>query len=132
VAWAASQQRIVGQAGHRVTVLEAAERLSEVGAGIQLGPNLTRLLIGWGLHEKLKRIAVIPEAITFQRCKPVSADFWLRVNEINRGDGGESGMDEMGRRDGEIVRCSLLPLSAFIMHIAPKYLPASRLFGPSP
>ncbi|MGB7078276.1 MAG: FAD-dependent oxidoreductase, partial [Xanthobacteraceae bacterium] len=31
--------------GFRVVVLEQAERLAEVGAGIQLSPNATRLLL---------------------------------------------------------------------------------------
>jgi salicylate hydroxylase len=52
-----------------VTVLEAAPAIGEVGAGIQIGPNLTRLLIRWGLDEKLRAVAVKPEAITFRRCK---------------------------------------------------------------
>jgi salicylate hydroxylase len=59
----------LAQAGHKVTVLEAAPAIGEVGAGIQIGPNLTRLLIRWGLDEKLRAVAVKPEAITFRRCK---------------------------------------------------------------
>jgi salicylate hydroxylase len=59
----------MGQAGHKVTVLESASAISEIGAGIQMGPNLTRLLLRWGLGEKLKMVAVVPEAITFRRCE---------------------------------------------------------------
>jgi salicylate hydroxylase len=59
----------LGSAGHNVTVLEAASAIGEVGAGIQVGPNLTRLLIRWGLSEKLKEVSVVPEAITFRRCE---------------------------------------------------------------
>jgi salicylate hydroxylase len=59
----------LGEAGHHVTVLEAATAIGEVGAGIQLSPNLTRLLIRWGLGDKLKELTVMPEAITFRRCK---------------------------------------------------------------
>lgn len=59
----------LGQAGHRVTVVESAPAIGEVGAGIQIGPNLTRLLIRWGLGPKLKEIAVVPEAILFRRCE---------------------------------------------------------------
>lgn len=32
----------LGQAGHNVTVVEAASTLGEVGAGIQISPNVTR------------------------------------------------------------------------------------------
>jgi salicylate hydroxylase len=59
----------LGQAGHIVTILEAAEELSEVGAGVQITPNATRLLIRWGLGEKLKQTAVCPQAVCFRRCK---------------------------------------------------------------
>lgn len=44
--------------GHRVTVLEQASRLSEVGAGIQLAPNATRALFALGLRESLIQEAV--------------------------------------------------------------------------
>lgn len=36
--------------GHSVTVLESTSSLSEIGAGLQLTPNSTRLLQGWGLY----------------------------------------------------------------------------------
>ncbi|GBE85602.1 FAD-dependent monooxygenase OpS4 [Sparassis crispa] len=57
----------LAQAGHRITVLEAAEAIGEVGAGIQVSPNVTRLLVRWGLGPALAEIAVKPEAIVFRR-----------------------------------------------------------------
>lgn len=59
----------LGRAGHQVTMVEAAPAIGEVGAGIQLGPNLTRLLIRWGLEAKLKEMAVKPSALAFRRCE---------------------------------------------------------------
>ncbi|KAJ7094215.1 hypothetical protein C8R44DRAFT_952015 [Mycena epipterygia] len=59
----------LGRAGHKVTVLERASEISDVGAGIQVGPNFSRLLIRWGLKERLEKLATKPEAITFLRCK---------------------------------------------------------------
>ncbi|EPQ57084.1 FAD/NAD P-binding domain-containing protein [Gloeophyllum trabeum ATCC 11539] len=59
----------LGQAGHRITVLESAPAIGEVGAGIQTTPNLTRLLIRWGLGPVLKEITVKPEALAFHRWK---------------------------------------------------------------
>jgi len=41
------------QSGHQVTVLEQASELSEVGAGIQLGPNAMRILTSWGLLQAI-------------------------------------------------------------------------------
>lgn len=59
----------MAQAGHKVTVVESSPVLSEVGAGIQLSPNITRLLIRWGLGRQLKNFAVKPEAIRFRKCE---------------------------------------------------------------
>jgi salicylate hydroxylase len=49
--------------GFRVVVLEKAERLEEVGAGLQLSPNATHVLVGLGLAEPLRSRAVVPEAV---------------------------------------------------------------------
>ena len=62
-------------AGHHVTVLEAAPKLAEVGAGIQLTPNVTRLLRRWGLSETLGSQSVQPGTIWLRRWedgKPIS------------------------------------------------------------
>jgi salicylate hydroxylase len=48
--------------GFRVIVLEKAERLEETGAGLQLSPNASRVLIDLGLKPRLSR-AVTPEAV---------------------------------------------------------------------
>ncbi|MHC2438922.1 FAD-dependent monooxygenase [Bradyrhizobium sp. USDA 4451] len=50
--------------GFRVVVLEKAERLEEAGAGIQLSPNASRILVELGLKEPLARRAVTPESVT--------------------------------------------------------------------
>ena len=53
----------LAQRGFRVVVLDQAERLEETGAGIQLSPNATRVLIGLGLEERLAADAVAPAAV---------------------------------------------------------------------
>ena len=55
---------MLARSGFRVTLLEQAARLSETGAGIQLSPNVTRILIGLGLGERLRAAASVPEAVT--------------------------------------------------------------------
>jgi salicylate hydroxylase len=50
--------------GFRVVVLEKAERLEETGAGLQLSPNASHVLAGFGLKERLGSRAVVPEAIS--------------------------------------------------------------------
>ena len=53
----------LSRSGFRVLVLEQAERLEETGAGIQLSPNATRILIGLGLADRLAPHVVAPTAI---------------------------------------------------------------------
>ena len=48
------------QRGVRVTVLEQAPSLGEVGAGIQTAPNASRLLLGLGLRRQLEAIHTEP------------------------------------------------------------------------
>jgi salicylate hydroxylase len=49
--------------GFRVTLIDKARRLEEAGAGLQLSPNVTRILIDLGLGEPLARQAVAIDAI---------------------------------------------------------------------
>src|SRR4051812_44955177 len=50
--------------GFRVVVLEKAARLEEAGAGLQLSPNASRILVELGLKDRLSARAVTPEAIS--------------------------------------------------------------------
>jgi salicylate hydroxylase len=51
------------QRGVPVQLIERAAQLSEVGAGIQIGPNVTRILQAWGLGGALARVAAFPEQL---------------------------------------------------------------------
>ncbi len=51
------------RAGCNVRVLERAAAFSEVGAGVQLGPNVTRVLRAWGLHDALRSVAAFPDRL---------------------------------------------------------------------
>jgi salicylate hydroxylase len=53
--------------GHRVTIFESAQELLEVGAGLQVTPNSSRLLQAWGLPEELWRSGAEPSAVTVHR-----------------------------------------------------------------
>ncbi|HMJ41598.1 MAG TPA: FAD-dependent oxidoreductase, partial [Pseudolabrys sp.] len=53
----------LSRAGLRVTVLEQAARLDETGAGIQLSPNATRILIDLGLYDLLFPLAIAPHGV---------------------------------------------------------------------
>ncbi|KXT01886.1 hypothetical protein AC578_2172 [Pseudocercospora eumusae] len=56
-------------AGHNVHVLESAPQIGEIGAGIQVLPNSSRVLIQWGLGPRLARIATIPVQVEMRRWK---------------------------------------------------------------
>jgi salicylate hydroxylase len=55
------------RAGVAVRVYEQAPELREVGAGIQMSPNATRILHRLGLEDALRRVAVRPEATEHRR-----------------------------------------------------------------
>ena len=49
--------------GAQVQLLEQAPVFGEVGAGVQLGPNVVRVLHGWGLGDALASVAAFPEQL---------------------------------------------------------------------
>ncbi|WP_245263332.1 FAD-dependent monooxygenase [Azorhizobium doebereinerae] len=51
------------RAGLKVRLLEQADALAEVGAGLQLTPNATRHLRDFGLLDALEQVAVAPRAL---------------------------------------------------------------------
>jgi salicylate hydroxylase len=51
------------RAGCEVRLYERAAQFSEVGAGVQLGPNAVRLLHGWGLQAALQAVAAFPDRL---------------------------------------------------------------------
>lgn len=50
--------------GFQVTVVEKAERLEEAGAGLQLSPNASSILVGLGLGPQLSTCAIAPDAVS--------------------------------------------------------------------
>lgn len=43
-----------------MTVFESASEIGEIGAGIQVLPNSSRILISWGLEDKIAKHATMP------------------------------------------------------------------------
>ena len=68
--------------GFRVVVLEKAARLEEAGAGLQLSPNASRILIDLGLKERLRRRAVTPEAIAIVSARAGGELLRLPLGEV--------------------------------------------------
>lgn len=53
----------LGRVGHASDVFEQAGAFTEIGAGLQLGPNAVRRLHGWGLEKALQSLASTPEQL---------------------------------------------------------------------
>jgi salicylate hydroxylase len=53
----------VARAGWHAMAFERAPEFSEVGAGVQLGPNVTRILQDWGLGDALRQVAAFPSGL---------------------------------------------------------------------
>ena len=55
--------------GLRVSVFEQAPRLAEIGAGLQLSPNATRILARLDVLRRLTPVAAMPKAIALVRAR---------------------------------------------------------------
>ncbi|MBG9387221.1 3-hydroxybenzoate 6-monooxygenase [Caenimonas aquaedulcis] len=54
---------VLARKGHRVTVLEQSAAFGEIGAGIQLGPNIFRMFDYLGLTDAVSRVAYFPPGL---------------------------------------------------------------------
>lgn len=55
--------------GHKVRVFEQAKAFGEVGAGIQVPPNSTRLFLSWGVGRHIEQYTTEPHTINIRRWK---------------------------------------------------------------
>ena len=53
----------LARARAEIRILERAPELTEVGAGVQLGPNVTRILNAWGLSPAIEKVAAYPVSL---------------------------------------------------------------------
>jgi len=67
--------------GVPVQLLERAAQLSEVGAGIQIGPNVTRILQAWGLGGALAQVAAFPKRLQARDARSGQVLGTLRLGE---------------------------------------------------
>lgn len=67
--------------GHHVEIIEQAPALSEVGAGLQISPNASRILIELGLGPALDKASMHPASITL-----ISGHSLRKIAEVPCGD----------------------------------------------
>jgi 3-hydroxybenzoate 6-monooxygenase len=90
---------VLGRAGHHVTVLEQAATFGEIGAGIQLGPNIFKMFEYLGLTDAVSQVAFFPPG--------------LGMNDVRTGEKvirvplGETARDAYGYPYGVIYRVDL-------------------------
>lgn len=54
-------------AGHTVHILEQAKAIGEVGAGIQIPPQTSRIFQSWGIFDDMKKYCVTPSRFVLRR-----------------------------------------------------------------
>ena len=81
-------------AGWQVRLFERAAEFSEVGAGIQIGPNVTRVLQEWGMDDALRATAAFPsrlvvrDAISGRRVdRPTAGEaVWPEIEKLHHNE----------------------------------------------
>jgi salicylate hydroxylase len=75
---------MLGRRGVKVTVLERDPELTEGGFGLQLGPNITRVLKREGVFDSVQHLMVFPKRLTFRNA--VSGEFlnYLDCDDMER------------------------------------------------
>ncbi len=74
----------IARSGARVTVLEAAPALGEIGAGIQMTPNVARLLINWGVSDVIGENLVEFEELNMRRRDGTKVGWTRMVPNVRR------------------------------------------------
>ena len=72
----------LSRSGHEVLVLEKAAQFAEIGAGLQLAPNATRVLTSFGLMDRIREVGVFPHRL---RLKTALTD--ENLTHLDLGDG---------------------------------------------
>jgi salicylate hydroxylase len=55
--------------GQKIQLLEQSSQFAEVGAGVQLGPNVVRVLEAWGLGAQIKAVAAFPDRLEVRNAR---------------------------------------------------------------
>lgn len=72
------------RAGLRVRVLEQAPEFGEVGAGLQIAPNCTRILRDWGLLDEAVSLGVLPRRIVMRDAVDGEVLTWLDLEDLRQ------------------------------------------------
>jgi 2-polyprenyl-6-methoxyphenol hydroxylase-like FAD-dependent oxidoreductase len=70
--------------GIRVRLYEKASEFAEVGAGLQIAPNCTRILHDYGLLDEVKSLGVLPKAMVMKDAVDASELTRLDLKDLER------------------------------------------------
>jgi 2-polyprenyl-6-methoxyphenol hydroxylase-like FAD-dependent oxidoreductase len=90
--------------GFSIRVLERAEEFGEVGAGIQIAPNCTRILDEYGLLDEAKKLGVLPGNILMKDAVDGSELTRLDLTDLGRRYGSSYMVIHRGDLHGLFLR----------------------------
>ncbi len=71
-----------GRAGAEVALFERSVKFSEFGAGIQLSPNVVKVLYGWGLQQALDEVVAFPDRLQVRSASSGTELGVLRLGDV--------------------------------------------------
>jgi salicylate hydroxylase len=105
--------------GNSVQLFERAAEFAEAGAGIQLGPNVVKVLHGWGLADALKSVAAFPDCLQVRSA--------LTGDTLGRLSLGETALQRYGHPYATVHRADLHRLLLTALEPYPKTMLSSGI-----
>ena len=106
----------LSRVGQQVEVFEKISAFTEIGAGIQLGPNVTRLLNDWGLTDALRLLASAPERLQVRSATTGSVLGELRLGDAIAGRYGAPYLT-LHRADLHAVLLQAVQQTSAVLHL---------------
>ncbi|KAF9076291.1 FAD/NAD(P)-binding domain-containing protein, partial [Rhodocollybia butyracea] len=116
----------LADAGHNVTVLEATAIPGEIGAGIRIAANVTRVLHRWGLESKLREVAELDKLHSVLMFRYANGEL------ISYMPGGDEGEKRYGAPTYHIHRSDLYNILYELAKPRITFRPASRVTSVHP
>ncbi|WOQ17907.1 FAD-dependent monooxygenase [Raineyella sp. W15-4] len=107
---------MLGRRGISVTLLERESAFAEGGYGLQLGPNITRMLREEGVVEEIARQAVFPKRLVFRSGVTGEELNWLDCDDLERRYGSRYLVMHRGDLLDALVRAARATGNVTLLH----------------
>lgn len=107
---------MLGRRGISVTLLERESAFAEGGYGLQLGPNITRMLREEGVFEEIARQAVFPKRLVFRSGVTGEELNWLDCDDLERRYGSRYLVMHRGDLLDALVRAARATGNVTLLH----------------